>query len=256
MKLAIINQKGGVGKTTTSVNLAYALALLKKKTLLIDMDPQAHACAIYSPAPVKEEPTIMDVLLDRKFDIRKAIRPAFVSGREVDNLFLIPSNIHLELGEKKLDLKPHREKILHNQLGKIRKSFDYIVIDCPPRLNQLTVNAIYAADLLLIPTVLDRYSLDGIADLFDTIEEVKEEEKARFLILKNAYDMREKISNEIAETVLKNFEDSICQVTIRRTSTMKQSQQYNQPIFTYDHKSPICDDYIALSKVIIEYAKK
>lgn len=256
MKVAVINQKGGVGKTTTSVNLSYALAFLEKRTLLIDMDPQAHACAIYSPAPIKGEPTIMDVLLDRKFDIRKAIRPALVSEKEVENLFIIPSNIHLELGEKKIDLKPHREKILHNQLNKIRKNFDYIVIDCPPRLNQLTVNAIYTADLLLIPTVLDRYSLDGIADLFDTIEEVKEEESANFLILKNAYDMREKISNEIAEAVLKNFEENICQVAIRRTSTMKQSQQYNQPIFTYDHKSPICEDYLSLSKAIINYEKR
>lgn len=256
MKIAVINQKGGVGKTTTSVNLAYALALLGKKTLLIDMDPQAHACAIYSPAPVKNEPTIMDVLLDKKFDIRKAIRPALVSQEKTENLFIIPSNIHLELGEKKIDLKPHREKILDNQLKKIRKDFDFIIIDCPPRLNQLTVNAIFTADLLLIPTVLDRYSLDGIADLFDTIEEVKEEERANFLILKNAYDTREKISNEIAETVLKNFESNICQAAIRRVSVIKQAQQYNQPIFTYDRKSPICDDYLELSKVIINYEKK
>jgi len=256
MKIAVINQKGGVGKTTTSVNLAYGLASLGKKTLLIDMDPQAHACTIYCQAPGKGDPSIMDALLDKKYDIRKAIQPAKVSEEVVSNLFVIPSNIHLEVAEKRIDLKPHREKILHNQLRKIEKEFDFIIIDCPPRLNQLTVNSIYTAQLLLIPTVLDRYSLDGIADLFDTIEEVKEEEAPNFLILKNAFDAREKISNEIAESVLNHFEGKICQAVIRRTSIMKQAQQYNQPIFTYDKKSLICEDYLELSKVIINYEKK
>lgn len=256
MKMAIINQKGGTGKTSTSVNLAYALARSGKKTLLIDMDPQGHACAIYQSSPVAEEPTIKTVLVERRFDIRDAINTAEVSGKKVSKLFIISSNIHLEKGGREIYNRAHREKILHNQLKKIESEYEFILIDCPPRLNQLTVNSIYTADLLLIPVVLDRYSLDGVADLFDTIEEVKEGELGNFLILRNAFDMREKISNNIAETILSDYKDHLCRATIRRASVMKQAQQFNQPVFTYDPKSTICEDFISLSHELIKYAKK
>jgi len=256
MKISIINQKGGTGKTTTSVNLAFALARSGKKTLLIDMDPQGHACAIYQSFPVAEEPTIKTVLVERRFDIRDAINTAEVSGQSVKDLFIISSNIHLEKGEREIYTRAHREKILHNQLKKVENEFDFILIDCPPRLNQLTVNSIYTADLLLIPVVMDRYSLDGVADLFDTIEEVKEGDLDNFLILRNAFDMREKISNNIAETILSDFKEHLCRTTIRRASVMKQAQQFNQPVFLYDPQSLICEDFNSLSHELIKYAKK
>lgn len=256
MKIAVINQKGGTGKTTTSVNLAFALAHSGKKTLLIDMDPQGHACAIYQSSPIANEPTIKSVLVERRFNIKDAIRTAVVSKRKIPNLHFIGSNIHLEKGEREIYARAHREKILNNQLKKIERDYDFILIDCPPRLNQLTVNSIYAADLLLIPVVLDRYSLDGVTDLFETIEEVKEGEMDNFLILRNALDKRESRSNVIAESILNDFKEKLCVTSIRRASIMKQAQQYNKPVFLFDQKSQICEDYFALSQELINYEQQ
>ena len=253
MIVSILNQKGGVGKTTASVHLAYAFAVAGRKTLLIDLDPQANAGTTFFEELPKTG-TIREPLLDRRYDIRESVYQAREDGAVVPNLFIIPANIHLEAAERNIYAMPHREKILKNQLKKIERDYDFILVDCPPRLNQLTINAIYAADLLLIPTVLDRYSLDGISDLFTTIEEVKEGEFPHYLIFKNAYDSREKKSNDLAESILRDLENHICVTAIRRTSLFKQAQQHNQTLFAYDPKSPACEDFINLSKEITSYA--
>jgi chromosome partitioning protein len=173
MKIAILNQKGGVGKTTVSVNLAYGLAQAKKRTLLIDLDPQAHATVIYC-ADIPRDRTVKEVFERRNADLGELIAPAAVLGEPVDNLFIVPSNIHLAVTAERMISQHYREKRLHAQLEKLGADYDYTLLDCPPNLGVITVNAIYTADWILIPTTYGRYSLDGIADLFTSIEEIRE----------------------------------------------------------------------------------
>jgi chromosome partitioning protein len=188
MKIAILNQKGGVGKTTVSVNLAYGLAQAKKRTLLIDLDPQAHATVIYC-TDIPRDGTVKEVFERRNADLGELIVPAAVHGETVNNLFIVPSNIHLAVTAERMISQHYREKRLHAQLEKLSADYDYTLLDCPPNLGVITVNAIYTADWILIPTTYGRYSLDGIADLFTSIEEIREGQGGCW-ILRNAFDSR------------------------------------------------------------------
>lgn len=191
LTIAVVNQKGGVGKTTVSVNLAYGLALAGKQVLLIDMDMQAHSSVIYCPElPAnREKGTIAEALLDRACDIRDLIRPAMVHGEPVYNLDIIPSNIHLGMIAERIASRTYREKLLHNHLATVRDKYDFIILDCPPAVGVVAVNALYTADLILIPTNYSRYALDGIADLFASIDEVKEG-RGTYRILRNGLPAR------------------------------------------------------------------
>lgn len=253
MKIAILNQKGGVGKTTISVNLAYGLANLGKRTLLIDLDPQAHSSVIYSP-PVKPEATVRELFLSRNFDIRTVITPAAINGEAVSCLSIIPSSIHLAITAEQVITQTHREKLLHNHLKKIATEFDFILLDCPPTLNVLTVNAIYTADLILIPTTYGIYSLDGIADLFKSINDVKEGDAYAFHIVRNGYDSRNKQSNEFIEQNLEPFRSHILETLIRRTEAVNQAQMNREPIFTFDPASKGTEDFKSLTQELIRHA--
>ena len=254
MKLIILNQKGGVGKSTVATNMAYGLALFGKRTLLVDLDSQAHSTVIFCPDLPKTN-TVGELLSKKSFKIGDAIREAKIGDNEetVKNLSIIPANIHLAITAEQITTKIHREKLLHNHLKKIESDFDFIIIDCPPSVNVLTVNAIYTSDLIIIPTIYGRYSLDGIADLFQSIEDVKETSDFKYMILRNNRDSRNKLSNEFVEEQLAPFKKNLLQTIIRRNEAINQAQMNTEPVMVFDPRSYGAEDFKKLTREIISY---
>lgn len=239
-RIAVINQKGGVGKSTIAVNLSYGLANMGKKTLLMDLDPQAHSCDIYR-SDVDVTYTVKDLFTDTQLDINKVIVPAFVREQKIEGLDVLHSNILFAKAAEQVSSRIHREKILHNHLRKI--SHNYLVIDCPPNLGVITVNAIYAADLILIPVNYDKGALDGMADLLETIREVKESINLPYLIVRNAFDARNKQTNAYIDAELGPFDKSILKAKIRKTEALNQSRIVGEPIMVFEPHSNGASDY-------------
>jgi len=236
--IAIINQKGGVGKTTTSINFAAGLARQGKKTLLIDLDPQAHSTIGVGIEPESFTASISDVLA-RKKPIGETILSA-----KAENLFIVPSHIRLDKIEQQLAPELFRETFLKKAIDSL--DFAYIVIDCRPNLGTLTINALYAANFIIVPCEMGRYALDGFADLMETIEHVKNSDfnKADFIrILLTKYDIRNKISNDWVLQQLEPFKHLIMNTYIRRNEALNQSQMAQEPIFNFKLDSVGSQDY-------------
>jgi chromosome partitioning protein len=250
MKITVLNQKGGVGKTTVSVNLAYGLARAGKHTLLIDLDPQAHSTAIYSPHAPKDA-TISAIFEDRSTEITRLIRPAEVRGEPAPNLSIIPSNIHLAVTAERVISRHFRERMLERAIRTLHTAYDVILLDCPPNLGVITANAIYAADEILIPTTYGRYALDGIVDLFASIEELREDRLGGRYILRNAFDSRTKQTNEYIDRQLENVRDLLLATIIRKSEAINQAQISGEPIFTFDPSGYGAQDFQALTQEIL-----
>jgi len=236
--VAVINQKGGVGKTTTSINFAAGLARQGKKTLLIDLDPQAHSTIGLGIEPESFTYSISDVLAKKK-PITETILPS-----KTENLFIVPSHIRLDKIEQQLAPELFRETFLKRAIDPL--DFDFMVIDCRPTLGTLTINALYAANFIIVPCEMGRYALDGFADLMETIEHVKNgiQEKSDFIrILLTKYDSRNKISNDWVLQQLEPFKHLIFSTYIRRNEALNQSQMAQEPIFTFKADSVGSQDY-------------
>ncbi len=246
--IAIANQKGGVGKTTTSINLAAALGVLEKKILLIDADPQANATSgIGIDIESVEIGTYQ--LLEHSNSVRETIMKT-----ESHNLDIIPAHIDLVAIEIELVDKDKREYMLKRALADIRNDYDYILIDCAPSLGLLTLNALTAADSVVIPIQCEYFALEGLGKLLNTIKSVQKVHNPELDIeglLLTMYDARLRLSNQVVEEVEKHFNNMVFQTIIQRNVRLSEAPSYGESIINYDATSKGANNYLSLAKEII-----
>ena len=250
--IAIANQKGGVGKTTTAINLSACMAETGKKVLILDLDPQGNTTSGLGIDKAEAENTVYELMLD-ECTIKEAIRKVDIDG--VENLSIIPANVNLAGAEIELVGINDKEFILKNAVDYIADDYDYIFIDCPPSLNMLTVNAMTTADSVLVPIQCEYYALEGISQLLHTIDLVHNRLNEKLKIngvVFTMYDGRTNLSNEVVASVKNNLNTKIYKTIIPRNVRLAEAPSHGLPINIYDPKSAGAESYRNLAKEIIE----